>query len=60
MEFKDEDFHRVKKPSEQGENEEQTQPTHGTGLESIRPMLEGRERSHHCAILEASRNWMNE
>ena len=56
MEFKDEDFHRVtKETSEQGENEEQTQLTHGTGLESIRPMLEGSERPHHCAILEASR-----
>jgi len=38
----------VKKPSEQGENQQQTQPTYGTGLESSRATVVGGERSHHC------------
>ena len=29
---------------------EQTQPTHGTGLESNPGHIAGGERSHHCAL----------
>ena len=38
------------KRSEQGENQQQTQPTHDTGPESTRAILMEGGRSHHCAI----------
>jgi len=38
------------KPSEQGENQQQTQLTYDTGPESNRATLVEGEHSHHCAI----------
>ena len=38
------------KPSEQGKNQQQTQPTYDTGSGNrTRDTLVGGERSHHCA-----------
>jgi len=40
-----------KKPSQQGENQQQTQPTYGTrpGWNQAQAILVGVEHTHHCA-----------
>ena len=42
---------RREKPSEQGENQQQSQPTYDAGSENqTQTTLVGGERSHHCTI----------
>jgi len=41
------------KPSEQGENQQQTQSRYGTGPESNPGQIVGGERSHYCALFPA-------
>jgi len=54
LEFGDVGFCRGEpreKQSEQGKNQQQTQPTYGTRLESNPGHIVGGECSHHCTIL---------
>jgi len=43
-------FVKGEKPAEEGENQQQTQPTNGTGPEGNPGQTVGGERAHYCTI----------